>query len=387
MKAKRAIFLVASLALMLTLLAAGLFGQAVQKDSVYRYLSIFTEVLSIIRGNYVESVGNEALVGGAFTGVTDAIDEFSYYVPPAEMARYRSFSEDANNGLGVVVTRRLGYAYVIAPVAGSPAAEAGVEAGDFIEKVNGRSTHATPVWQIRDALQAKDGKPVTLTVLRGGLARREEITIAKKSFSPAEPTLAYHGEVAHLTVPYFGAGSAKALQRSIAEVGEKGTKKLIIDVRGNAGGTIEEAVSAADEFVSKGTITSLVGRRVEARKWDAKPGKSFDGTILVLTDRGTAGPAEVFAAAVSGSGSGRTVGLPTFGKANVQRLVLLPSGGALYMTIGHYTTPALKPIEAQGVRPDDQVDAAVLALLDEEEGKSDTEDPILRKALSLMASS
>src|SRR5688572_16827739 len=126
MTKKRIAFLTLSVALMITLLSGALFGQATQKSNVYRYLSIFSEVLDLVRSNYVEDVGSEKLMDGAFTGVTDAIDEFSYYVPPAQMAAYKGFTDVEDNGLGLIVTKRFGYAYVIAPIAGSPAEKAGI---------------------------------------------------------------------------------------------------------------------------------------------------------------------------------------------------------------------------------------------------------------------
>src|ERR1700686_4433857 len=137
MTKKKIVFLSVSVALLLSLLGGALFGQATQKNNVYRYLSIFTEVFDLVRNNYVEQVPADQLMDGAFSGVTDAIDEFSYYVPPAQMAAYKSFTDVEDNGIGLIVTKRFGYAFVIASIADSPAAKAGVERGDFIEKVDG----------------------------------------------------------------------------------------------------------------------------------------------------------------------------------------------------------------------------------------------------------
>ena len=118
MNRKRIVFLVVSIALMVTLLAGGVFGQALSKDNIYRHLSIFTEIFSLVRSSYVEEVDSDTLLAGAFDGLTDAIDEFSYYVPPAQMASYRDYTEPESTGLGLVVSRRFGYGFVIAPVAG-----------------------------------------------------------------------------------------------------------------------------------------------------------------------------------------------------------------------------------------------------------------------------
>src|SRR2546430_14759830 len=118
MSKKKIAFLSLSVALMLSLIGGALFGQASQKNSPYRYLSIFTEVFDLVRNNYVEAVPSDQLLDGAFNGVTDAVDEFSYYVPPAQMAAYKTFVDNEDNGIGVIVTKRFGYAYVIAAVPG-----------------------------------------------------------------------------------------------------------------------------------------------------------------------------------------------------------------------------------------------------------------------------
>ena len=124
MTKRKLVFLTLSVALMITLLTGALFGQATQKTSVYRYLSIFSEVFELVRSNYVEQVPSDKLMDGAFSGVTDAIDEFSYYVPPAQMSAYKTFVDVEDNGVGLVITKRFGYAYVVTPIAGSPAEKA-----------------------------------------------------------------------------------------------------------------------------------------------------------------------------------------------------------------------------------------------------------------------
>ncbi|MGZ7031324.1 MAG: S41 family peptidase, partial [Thermoanaerobaculia bacterium] len=123
MTKNKIVFLSFSVALLLSLLGGALFGQAAQKGNVYRYLSIFSEVFDLVRSNYVEQVTSDQLLDGAFSGVTDAVDEFSYYVPPSQMAAYKNFTDVEDNGIGAVVTKRFGYAYVIAAVPGSPAAK------------------------------------------------------------------------------------------------------------------------------------------------------------------------------------------------------------------------------------------------------------------------
>jgi len=382
MTKKKLVFLAISAAMLISLLGGALFGQATQKTNVYRYLSIFSEVFDLVRSNYVEQVPPEQLLDGAFSGVTDAIDEFSYYVPPQHMPAYRTFVDQDDNGVGLVVTKRYGYAFVISAVPGSPADKSGMERGDFIEKIDGMPTQRMAVWQIRNALRAN--KPVKVQVLRGGQTKRDEFTVQQSSFHPIALENEQIGGVAYIKIPYFEKGTAAQFRAALDDVRKRGVRKLIVDVRGNAGGDVEEAIAAADELLTSGMITSLEGRRVESKRWQANRDTAYDGDLQVLTDTSTAAGGEIFAAAIRGNSRGKVIGVTTYGKSIVQRFIPLPSGGGLQMTVAHYTTPDLKPIKELGVRPDVIVDLAVQAIRDEEDtSPKDREDLILDKALTL----
>jgi len=385
MNKKKIAFLSLSVALMLSLIGGALFGQASQKNNVYRYLSIFTEVFDLVRNNYVEAVSSDQLMDGAFNGVTDAVDEFSFYVPPAQMAAYRNFADVDDNGVGLVVTKRFGYGYVIAPVANSPAAKAGIERGDFIEKVDGQPTAKMAVWQLRNALHANH--PVHLQVLRGGQTKRDEFTIQATPFHPVALATKQFDGVAYIKVPFFEKGTAEQFRTALETVRKSGTRKLIVDVRGNAGGDVDEAIAAADALLTGGIITSLEGRRIEPRRWTADGKTDYDGQVEVLTDSSTAAGGEIFAAAIHGNNRGKTVGVTTYGKSVVQKFIALPSGGGVYMTIAHYTTPELKPIKDGGVKPDVVVDLTAQVLRDpdakKDAPKAPKPDVILEKALQL----
>jgi carboxyl-terminal processing protease len=384
MSKKRIIFLSMSVALLLSLLGGALFGQAAQKQNVYRYLSIFSEVFDLVRSNYVEQVSSDQLLDGAFSGVTDAVDEFSYYVPPSQMAAYKNFSDVEDNGVGVVVTKRFGYAYVIAAVPGSPAAKTGLERGDFIEKVDGAPTAKMSIWQIRNALR-NSGNSVKLQVVHGGQTKRDEYTLKETQFHPLALDAKQMGGVAYIKIPYFDKGTAQQLRAALDNVRKAGTRKLIIDVRGNAGGDVEEAIASADELLTSGLITSLEGRQIEAKRWQADRNTVYDGDVEVLTDNSTASGAEIFAAAIHGNSRGKVVGITTYGRSIAQRFIPLPSGGGVQMTVGHYTYPDLKPIKEGGVRPDVVVDLTSQAIKDPnaKQDKTDKEDLILQKALAL----
>jgi carboxyl-terminal processing protease len=382
MTKKRILFLSLSVALMVTLLAGALFGQSAKQANVYRYLSIFHEVFDLVRSNYVDTVTNETLMDGAFSGVTDAIDEFSYYVPPAQMKSYEGFTDVEDNNVGMVVTKRFGYAYVIAPVAGSPAEKAGIERGDFIEAIDGVSTQKMAVWQVRAALQKK--KPVKVQILRGGETKRQTVTIEPGSFHPVAPTAETISGVAYVKIPYFEEGSAAQFRAALEDARQRNIRKLIVDLRGNAGGSVEEAIAAADDLLTSGLITSLEGRKVEPKRWQADRNTAYDGELQVLTDISSASGAEVFAAAIRGNNRGKVVGVTTYGKAIVQKFIVLPSGGGVQMTVARYTTPDLKTINDTGIKPDVVVDLSTQSIQDgEAKSGGEEEDLILDKALEL----
>jgi carboxyl-terminal processing protease len=385
MTKKKIAFLTLSVALLVSLLGGALFGQVNQKNNTFRYLSIFTEVFDLVRSNYVEQVSSDQLLDGAFSGVTDAIDEFSYYVPPTQMAAYKNFVESDDNGTGLVVTKRFGYAFVIAAIPGSPAAKAGIERGDFIEKIDGNHTQKLGVWQVRNLLATN--KAVKLQVLRGGQTKRDEFTLQHDAFHPVALETKQIGNVAYVKIPYFEKDTAAQFKSALEQVRKNGTRKLIVDVRGNAAGDVEQAIDSADELLTSGLITALDGRKVQPKRWQADRNTDFDGDVEVLTDASTASGAEIFAAAIHGNNRGKVVGVTTYGKSVVQRFILLPSGGGVFMTVAHYTQPDLKPIKDGGVKPDVVVDLTAQAIRDPKStAKPDkTEDLILNKALALFA--
>ncbi len=385
MTKRKIAFLTISLVALVLLLGGSVFGQAAApKNNIYRYLSIFTEVFELVRNNYVEPVSGDQLMDGAFAGVTDAIDEFSYYVPPAQMAAYRNFVDVEDNGIGLIITKRFGYGFVISAIEGSPAAKAGIERGDFIEKIDGQPTQKLSVWQIKERL--KSARPMKLSVIRGGQTKRDEFTVQQAAFHPLKLETKQMGSVAYIKVPYFEKGTAQQLRDALANLRKNNTKKLIIDVRGNAGGDVDEAITAADELLPSGEITSLEGRTVEAKKWTADRATDYDGDLEVLTDPSTASGAEIFASAIHGNARGKLIGLTTYGKSIVQKFIPLPSGGGVFMTVAHYTTPEQKPIKEGGIRPDVTVDLSVQSIHDPNAkgGAAEArEDLILEKALSM----
>lgn len=381
MKRGKSGFLAISILLLSSILAAGLSGQAARGDNLYRNLSLFTEVISLVERNYVDEVKENQLIEGAFEGITDAIDEFSYYVPPEAVPFHHSIDPGDISGTGLVVSKRLGYAYVIAVVEGSPAAEAGIEAGDFVERINNDLTTDMPIWQIQSALRWEGGDTLELLVVRSGLDERETFTLERTDFEIPGVSVKVEDGYALVRIANFSEGTADELAQALKEIADKDIQDVIIDLRGNAGGSYLEAIAAADHLLDEGLITSVEGRRVERRVWEADPEVSYAGDVVILIDSSTAAGAEIFAAAISRNERGKTVGVSTYGRAIEQKFILLPSGGGLNVTVAHYTDPKGDPITVTGVRPDVAVNRAALAL-NEQNGAS--EDLILKRGISTL---
>jgi carboxyl-terminal processing protease len=238
------------------------------------------------------------------------------------------------------------------------------------------------VWQIRAALQKS--RPVKLQVLRGGETKRTSVTLEPKTFHPVTAKTDTFSGVAYVKIPYFEEGSAAQFRAALEDARKRNIRKLIVDLRGNAGGSVEEAITAADDLLTSGLITSLEGRKVDTKRWQADRNTAYDGELQVLTDISSASGAEVFAAAIRGNNRGKVVGVTTYGKAIVQKFITLPSGGGVQMTVARYTTPDLKAITETGIKPDVVVDLSAQSIQDPDgKRKKDNEDVILEKALEL----
>jgi len=392
------------------------------KDGLYRPLGLFTEVLSLVKGNYVEKVEVRPLLAGAFAGMTEAMDPFSEYVPPQKMAAFeaaRAAREKADHvESGLVLARRAGYPYVVTAVPGSPAAAAGVRTDDIIEKVGGVSARGLALWEVEAALSGKPGGRASLLVVRESKPRRRTLDVVRSAWAPALPAAERVSGELVVKVPAFGPGTADALASILAPLDR--TKSLVLDLRGNAFGSWEEAARAAALFGPAGPIGELKGRKIEARSWKAEAGERVhDGGLVLLVDSGTGGPAELFAAVLREAAAReqgfdvaaalkreekraagepddetppapaldrkklrvRVVGEPTFGMGLTQEVVRLASGGALRITVGKVRTAGGRALSPRGLDPDDRV----FHVLPEEGDEGKAPDPFLERALKVVA--
>jgi carboxyl-terminal processing protease len=350
----RLLFVIGSLAALLSIRAVtGAGGPG--RDPATRALSIFSDVLSLTRQNYVERIDSRTLLEGAYDGMSDALDAFSYYVPASERAAYRAQQGSGAVGPGIILARRGGFPYVIAPMPGSPAATAGIKSGDLLDTVDGKPVRNSPLWKVKSALDGPEGSRVQIILFRGGEEKRVSVQVPRGRFQAPAPSTRWDKDVCVVRVPSFSRGTGDALRAAIAEANRRPAAALVVDVRGAIGGEIPDAVPAAAPFVGKGPVAKLVSRKVALPPLEADGERLWKGRTVVLVDDATGGASEVFAAALHDRVKAITVGEPTVGLAIVQRLVPTESGGNLYMTVGRYLSPSGTPLGGKGMVPDDRV--------------------------------
>jgi carboxyl-terminal processing protease len=372
----RLAFVLASVAgiLLLTALKGGVLAPP-GRDPVLKPLAIFTEVLNLTRSNYVEQVDTSVLLAGAYDGVTDAIDPFSYYVPGDRMARYRAFEASKPLDSGLVLGRRSGYAYVVAPVPGSPAEAAGIKPGDVILAIDGVSTRNQSLWEIESSVAGPENSLVALKVLRGGDEREVTVRLTRRRYEATAVSQKIEDRIPVIHIPYFAPGAAAAVQKLLRAI-PAGTPAVIVDVRDSAGGDIDEAVRTASLFIPAGAVAKVSGKKIPEKSYATSGDRVWSGKALVLVDGGTGGAPEIFAGALHDRGGADLVGEPTAGMAIVQRLLPMSSGGALYLTVGEFVSPAGTELTGKGLKPTARVD-----LFPGDSGPST--DLILKKAVEI----
>jgi carboxyl-terminal processing protease len=349
----RLLFVVASVAALVSLRAVS--NPNGGRDPATRALSIFSDVFSLTRQNYVEPTDTKTLLGGAYDGMSDALDPFSYYVTASERAAYRAQESSGAVGPGIVLARRGGFPYVVAPLPGSPAQKAGVHAGDLLDTVDGKPVRNSSLWKVKGALEGPEGSHVEILLFRGGDEKRVSVSIPRARFSAPALATRWDNDVAVVTVPAFNRATAEGLRRAIEDANRRGTQRMVLDLRGAIGGEITDAVPAASLFTGKGTVAKIVSRKLALPALESTGERLWKGRTVVLTDDATGGAAEVFAAAVHDRGEATTVGETTVGMAIVQRQVPTQSGGSLFMTVGRYVSPSGTPLGGKGLTPDDRV--------------------------------
>jgi carboxyl-terminal processing protease len=353
MKTKVAV-LVASAAILVFMVVGGLDGvRASSNDGAYRQLQVYSEVLSRVRSEYVEEPNIPAVTDGALHGLLESLDSNSSYLSPAEYKDYKAHKTEAKGEIGAAVSKRFGYAAVVAVIPGSPAEKAGLQDADIIEAIEGKSTREMSLAEIHNLLAGQPGSNVTVSVVRARKAEPQKIVITRDMIivPPVSDKMMEDG-IGYIRVDSFTKGKSQEIATKIKALQKSGAKKLILDLRNCADGDESEGIATANLFLNHGTITYLQGQKYPREAFNADASKDVTNLpVAVLVNKGTAGPAEVVAAAILENARGDVVGDKTFGDGSVQKTIEMQDGSALILSVAKYYTPGGKAIQDTSITP------------------------------------
>jgi len=348
--------------------------QAAAKDLPWEDVRLLVDVMQLVKDEYVEPVDDKTLIHGAIRGMLGNLDPHSDFLDKSEFSDMQSLTSGEFNGVGIDIGVQDNAIVVIAPIDGSPAARAGVRAGDEILEVNGTSLDGLSLDQASDLMRGKPGSIVTLTLLPEGADKPVTVKLIREEVHvPSTHAELLQHEYGYLRISDFGDDTAAGVVSGMRALQKKNggpLAGLVLDLRDNPGGLLDAAVDVSDAFLDSGIIVSVKGRGPDSNfERRAKPGDLLSGApLVVLVNQGTASAAEIVAGALKDNHRALIMGVQTFGKGSVQTVIPLPQGDAIKLTTALYYTPSGKSIQAEGIVPDVQVDPLQLAGQSEDDG-------------------
>jgi carboxyl-terminal processing protease len=400
MKIKAAI-LVTSFAVLLFVVVGSMGGvHASSSDGSYRQLQVYSEVLSRVRSEYVEEPNIPRVTDGALHGLLESLDSNSSYLTPDAYKAFKAHKSEAKGDIGAVVSKRFGYAAVVAVLPGSPAEKAGIEPTDIFESIEGQSTRDLSLPEIHNMIVGAPGSTLNVQVVRARKAEPQKMVITRDvvGVPPVNDKMMDDG-IGYVKAEALAKGKAQEIASKVKSLEKSGAKKILLDLRYCAEGDENEGIAVANLFLNHGTITYLQGQKYPRQAFNADPSKAITSLpVAVLVNRGTSGAAEVVAAAILENARGDVVGDKTFGDGSVQKTLDLPDGGALILSVAKYYSPSGKAIQDaavtpnvvvadaidDGVNPDD--DGAAAPNDDESKPQKNTVDDQLNKAVEVLKS-
>jgi len=329
-------------------------------DKLYEKIDLFAEVLEKIQNEYVEEVDQAEIIDSAINGALQSLDPFSAYMNPKVFEESQSETSGEFGGLGIEVSMESGVIKVITPIDDTPAAKAGVKAGDYIVKINGEQVQGKTLMEAVNLMRGPVGTSIEITVRRKGLRKAKIFKITREIIEiKSVISKIVDNKVGYLRLRAFNKNSSSQLKKEISKI-EKNKKLVgyILDLRNNPGGLLSQAVTISDFFLNDGEIVSTKGRKKrENRKFFAKKGDKIDGKpLIVLINNGSASASEIVAGALQDQKRAILLGETTFGKGSVQSIIPLKNRGAIRLTISKYYLPSGKSISEVGVVPDIKVE-------------------------------
>jgi carboxyl-terminal processing protease len=350
-------------------------------DTTYGQLALFNEVLRIVLDAYVEPVNVDRAMNGARVGLTDALDGDSAYLDAEEFQAYQAGGRENDAEIGVILSRRVSFLMVVTTRAGSPADKAGIRPGDLVKTIDGKHSRPLSAVEGQRLLRGAPGSVVKLALLRVN-SDPISVDVVRERLTPIPATgRMLDGGAAYVKVGEFTSKVTDEVRADVEGFKRAGARQLVLDLRGAGHGELSEGVKMAELFMKGGVVAKVAGAKAEEQVLNADPARSvWDRPMAVLTDNGTSGAGEIVAAALLDAGRASVVGEATFGRAPIQRAVVLPEGG-LVLTVARYLSPKGTAIHGKGVTP--SVPVQDRADDDSAEG-TPAGDPILEKALEVL---
>ena len=327
-------------------------------SSTYRELSIFGDVFERVRAQYVTPPNEEQLIENAINGMLTSLDPHSSYMNAKDAEDMRTQTRGEFGGLGIEVTMEDELVKVITPIDDTPAARAGVLAGDFISKIDGQDVRGLKLEDAVEKMRGAVNTPSKLTLIRKGADKPIELTIMRDIIAVKAVKSRVEGDVGYLRVISFTEKTYDDLEAAIAKIKEEvpadKLKGYVLDLRLNPGGLLDQAINVSDAFLERGEVVSTRGRNEdETRRFNATPGDDVDGKpVIVLVNGGSASASEIVAGALQDLRRATVVGTRSFGKGSVQTIIPMGDAGALRLTTALYYTPSGKSIQGTGITPD-----------------------------------
>ncbi|WP_264211579.1 S41 family peptidase [Leisingera thetidis] len=343
-----------------TYVAGPLLAQEGEREAnVYEQLDLFGDIFERIRAQYVEEVDEKELIEAAIGGMLTSLDPHSSYLSPDDASKMRVQTRGEFGGLGIEVTQEEGFVKVVSPIDGTPADEAGVEAGDFITHVDGESVLGLSLDEAVTLMRGPVGSEIVITVVREGEDEPFDVSIIRDTIKLTAVRARTEGDTVVMRITTFNDQTTPNLESNLKEQiedagGMENVNGIVLDLRNNPGGLLTQAIKVADSFLESGEIVSTRGRNPEdGERFNATPGDLAGGKpIVVLINGGSASASEIVAGALQDHRRAIVVGTKSFGKGSVQTVMPLKGEGAMRLTTARYYTPSGRSIQALGVSPD-----------------------------------
>lgn len=332
-------------------------GRAVAADDVYGHLKVYSEVLGKIKTEYVEEPDMKSVTLGAINGLLESVDPFASYLNADQFRQYEKSEDSAKAGIGLILAKRYGYVAVVDALPGSPAEKSNIMTGDLIESINNVATRDMPLAYAEQLLRGAPGSTVEITVLRLRNPDPQKLTLTRINVPfPDVLTKMLPDDVGYVHVESLAANRVAETKTKVEDLKKQGAKYIVLDLRHCSTGPQENGIALANLFLDSGEITYLQGQKTTKQDFNAKPEDDiWKGPLVVITDRATAGGAEIAASALLDDKRAQVVGERSYGDASVRKTIEMDDGGAVILSVAKYYAPDGKAIQDTGVVPSVQV--------------------------------